>query len=59
MSKRVTLTIVLRGKAEDLAKRYRRVLREADQAYFTSASGKLIPVDYINPRRLEELDRGA
>ncbi len=59
MSKRVTLTIVLKGKAEDLARRYRRLLKEADQAYFTSASGKLIPADYINQRRIEELDRGA
>jgi len=59
VSKRVTLTVVFKGKAEDLAKKYRRILKEAEKAYFTSANGKLIPVDYINPRRLEELDRGA
>ncbi len=59
MSKRVQLTIVLSGKAEDLAKKYARVIRSADQAYFTGATGKLIPVDFINRERLRELDRGA
>lgn len=58
MSKRVTLTIVLKGKAEELAKRYANVIRAAEQAYFVSASGNVIPFDYA-ARRLKELDRGA
>jgi hypothetical protein len=59
MSKNVTLTIILRGKAEDLARKYSRILKEAEKAYFISAQGRIVPADGLSRRRIEDLDRGA
>lgn len=59
MKKTVTLTLVFRGKGEELYRKYEPIIKKAQKAYFVSASGKVIPADSLNAKKVKDLDRSA